>query len=265
MSKPSIVLVPGSWHHPKHYQDLLDNLKHSGYETEISLIPTTHAEHDKASQDLPDDVEFVKKTLHKYLDQNKHVVLLGHSYGAIPAMIACDGLDPESRKADGKSSSITAIGFIPGAIPPPGFALADMFGGKSPPFCDVKDGLSMPTGGKGPAHLFYNDIPEEKAKEHIPLFKSQSVNIHFTRAPDVLAHCKNIAIGYIICTKDNAQNPVGQYKTVQGLMAKGMNVYAEEADSGHSVFISKSEETARFVRKLAGENIETGFKPYKPE
>jgi len=265
MSKPVIVLVPGSWHHPKHYQNLLEALQGSSYETNIALIPTTHAEHDKASQDLPDDIEMVKQTIHKYLDQEKNVVLLGHSYGAIPAMAACTGLDSESRKTDGKSSSVVAIGCIPGAIPTPDFALVNMFGGKPPPFYEIKDGLSMPTGGKGPMHLFYNDIPEEQAKEHIPLFKTQSVKVPYAISPNVLAPCKNIPIGYIICTKDNAQNPMVQYQMVNGMLAKGMNVYAEEADSGHSVFLSKTAETAKFIRKLAGENIETGFKPYKPE
>jgi len=265
MSKPSIILVPGSWHHPKHYEDLLHAHEASGYETEVALVPTTHAEHDKASQDIPDDIEFVKKTIHKHLDQDKNVVLLGHSYGAIPAMASCTGLDTESRTASGKSSSVVGIGCIPGAVPSPGITLASMFGGKPPPFFQIENDLSMPTGGKGPMYLFYNDISEEKAKQHIPLFKSQSVKIPYAAAPDVFTPCKNIPIGYIICTRDNVQNSASQYQTVNGLMAKGFKVYAEEAESGHSVFLSKPEETARFVRRLAGEDIETGFKPYKPQ
>lgn len=229
------------------------------------MLPTTHAEHDKASKDTPDDIEVVRQTIIAHLDQGKNVVLVAHSYGAIPAMAACTGLDSASRTASGKPSSVVCIACIPGAIPPPGFALASMYGGKTPPFFEIKDGLSLPTGPPGPAHLFYNDIPEEKAKEHIALMKPQSEKIPYAAAPDVFTPCKNIPVGYIICTKDNVQLPMVQYKMVEELVAQGFDVHAVEAECGHSPFLSKSEETARFVRKLAGEDIETGFKPYKPQ
>jgi len=245
---------------------MLEILRNNGYETEVALVPTTHAEKDKATYGTSDDITFVRHAVEKQLSRGKNVVLVGHSYGAIPAMASCTGLDKVSRQAASEASSVIGVACIPGAIPPPGFALVNMFGGNYPPFYQVQDDLSMPTAGKGPLHLFYNDVAEDIARDHVRLFKSQSIKVPKDKSPDVLTPCTQIPIGYIICTKDNAQNPTIQASMVKTMAAKGLTVYAEEADSGHSVFISRADETARFIRKIAGETgIVTGFQAHKPQ
>lgn len=50
-----------------------------------------------------------------------------------------------------------------------------------------------------------------------------------------------------------------QNATVETLREKDGHVFAEVAKSGHSPFLKLPEETARFIRKAAGEDIETGF------
>jgi hypothetical protein len=50
---------------------------------------------------------------------------------------------------------------------------------------------------------------------------------------------------------------------VQGFKATNVKVYAEVAESGHSPFLNFPEETAKFVRRAAGEEVETGFVLYE--
>jgi hypothetical protein len=49
---------------------------------------------------------------------------------------------------------------------------------------------------------------------------------------------------------------------VLGFRGAGVEVYAEVAESGHSPFLKVPEETARFIRRAAGEEIESGFSVY---
>lgn len=53
-----------------------------------------------------------------------------------------------------------------------------------------------------------------------------------------------------------------QNAAVKTLREKGGHVFAEIAKSGHSPFLKLPKETAKFVRKAAGEDIETGFSQF---
>lgn len=68
-----------------------------------------------------------------------------------------------------------------------------------------------------------------------------------------------------MCSNDNAVPWDAQEGTVAGFRSAGIEVYAEVAESGHSPFLSLPEETARFVRKAAGEELETGFRGYEKQ
>lgn len=67
----------------------------------------------------------------------------------------------------------------------------------------------------------------------------------------------------MLCSKDHATPWEAQTGSVQGFKAAGVEVYAEVAESGHSPFLKFPEETARFVRRAGGEEIESGFVLYE--
>lgn len=87
----------------------------------------------------------------------------------------------------------------------------------------------------------------------------QSYGVNTSIIPDQVGGITGIQVSYLLCKDDRAVPLVMQNAAVKTLREKGGYVYAEVAESGHSPFLKLPEETARFIRKAAGEDIETGF------
>lgn len=90
----------------------------------------------------------------------------------------------------------------------------------------------------------------------------QSYGVNTSIIPDQVAGITGVQVSYLLCEDDRAVPLVMQNAAVEALWEKGGHVFAEVAKSGHSPFLKLPEETARFIRKAAGEDIETGFSQF---
>lgn len=95
--KPAIVLAPGCWHVPAHYQELVDLLQKAGYSTEIASLPSLNPT-DGLQQTIEADIDAVRQKLLAQVDQGKDVILLSHSYGGCPGGAAAKGLSRAERQ-----------------------------------------------------------------------------------------------------------------------------------------------------------------------
>lgn len=112
--------------------------------------------------------------------------------------------------------------------------------------------------------MLYNDVEINEALKAVWRLEPQSYAVNTSTIPDQLAGLvKGIPLNFLLCRKDNATPWEAQTGSVQGFKAAGVEVYAEVAESGHSPFLKFPEETARFVRRAAGEEIESGFVLYE--
>ena len=203
--KPTIVLVPGAWHTPAAYDPILPFLHAAGY-------PTTSVHHPSVgvSPGLPDfsaDVAAVRATVGGLSDLGRDIVLVSHSYGAIPASEAVRGLGKSERKANGLPGGVIKLFYIAAIVPKKGGSLVDcltesadpsMEDGrpalgrvdngvrkKISPITDLKygiphadtisqDGTDSITNGP---EIFYHDVSPAEQKYHVSLLRTQSLGL----------------------------------------------------------------------------------------
>ena len=134
--KPTIALVPGAWHSPVHYEDLLSLLEKAGYETKAIQLPSVDSANPK-EETVASDAEAVReKLLLPLLDAGKDVLLVMHSYGGFPGSAAARGLSKKSGKT---GSGIVGLVYIAAFIAPEGASLlGSMPTGEFDPWVDIK-------------------------------------------------------------------------------------------------------------------------------
>ncbi len=115
MTKPTLVLVHGSWHCPEHYDLLVPALSHLGYKSAAVSLPSTQSPEDPPHT-LADDTAAVREVVLGELDQGNDVVVISHSYGGCPSNNALEGLNRKSRTAAGYGTAVNAMVFI-AAVP----------------------------------------------------------------------------------------------------------------------------------------------------
>lgn len=125
-SKPLIVLVHGSWHQPSCFAKLQGILEKQGYEVLCPTLPTNSKDHSNPGATHLTDVTALHEQILPYFDQGKEAVIVGHSYGAIPAMVCVEGHSVEERAAKGMKGGFRAIVFLSGfAFPVRGMKLME--------------------------------------------------------------------------------------------------------------------------------------------
>ena len=152
---------------------------------------------------------------------------------------------------------------IAGFLCPPGTTMLAAMGGQLLPQYLHEGDTTLPFNGPGALHMLYNDVEINEALKAVWRLQPQSYAVNTSVIPDQLAGLKGIPLNFLLCGKDNATPWEAQTGSVKGFRGAGVDVYAEVAESGHSPFLNFSEETARFVRRAAGEEIESGFVLYE--
>jgi hypothetical protein len=198
------------------------------------------------------------------MEAGKDVVVVTHSYGCIPGLAALTDLSTTTRKSSNQPGGVKAVVMIAGFFCPPGGTMLDAMGGRLLPqyLHEVENDTTLPFNGPGAIHVLYNDLEINEALKGVWLLKPQSYGINTSVIPSQVEGIKGIPMSFLLCRNDNATPWEAQTGSVLGFRGAGVEVYAEVAESGHSPFLKVPEETARFIRRAAGEEIESGFSVY---
>lgn len=253
MSKPTLILVHGSWHRPEHFGPLTKALEGHGYKCVPVTLPSTQSP-DMPPAKMSDDTEAIRNTVIQELDQGNNVVVVAHSYGGTPTNNSLKGLDKESRTAAGASTAVIAIAFIAAICLPAGITFLTGIGGKPSEIHDRRTEDFSWVGEPGPGHYFYNDLSDEESKKWSDLLQQQSWPAYLEET--TYAAYMDIPSNYLFCTKDNAFLYPYQQGMIAGAKEAGAKFdHTETVDSSHSPFLSMAERTSDFVRRAAGEDV----------
>ncbi|CAJ2505587.1 Uu.00g129810.m01.CDS01 [Anthostomella pinea] len=169
-AKPVLLMVHGAWHVPSHYDMLKVELQNLGFEFICPALPTMSE--GRGGVDYMADVQFDTPLL----DQGREVVIMGPSYGGVPATIGTEGLGVDERRAQGKSGGFKKIIFVAGfVIPQKNTSMIDAFGGSWPDMFDVGEpGTKSRSFPKAQAHgVLFNDLPPAEALRNAQLLVPQ--------------------------------------------------------------------------------------------
>lgn len=137
MSRPTIIIVPGAWQTPPAFENIVKLLQDAGYPTVHVPLPTVGGT-GLPLAGLSDDVDAVRKVLVPLVEENKEVVVIGHSAGGISMSGAVEGYDVGSRKAAGKTGGVVRCIFMTAFVLPKGQSLLGMLGGQPLPWMVVE-------------------------------------------------------------------------------------------------------------------------------
>jgi len=130
VSKPAIVIVPGSFSPASFYTDVVDALQASGFEAIVETLPSSARSplrQEKAAT-MEEDAAFFHDIAEKLADEGKDVVIVTHSYGGIPGTECSKGLSKAERQAASKTGGISRLVYVTSVVPAPGKSLKDLMG-----------------------------------------------------------------------------------------------------------------------------------------
>ena len=106
----TFVLVPGNFLPPTYYASTAKLLESHGYPTRVITIPSTGSKTILTSNEP--DVAAVREAIEEVSDAGKEIVIVAHSYGAIPTCEAVKGLGHQERLKLGMSGGVVRLVFI---------------------------------------------------------------------------------------------------------------------------------------------------------
>ena len=106
---PHIVLIPGGWHPPDYYDDLVAQLKSHGHECHALHLPSIGK---VRTATVEDDRQYIQETTRKLADQGRDIVIVMHSYGGIPGTESVKRLAKKDRQAEGKQGGVTGLVYL---------------------------------------------------------------------------------------------------------------------------------------------------------
>ncbi|MBA4867016.1 alpha/beta hydrolase [Streptomyces sp. PSKA54] len=223
VSRPTLLLVHGAWHGAWCWKKLRSVLEADGWRTRAIDLPSAGGRagmHDDA-QTVLGELELI----------DGPVVVVAHSYGGIPVSQA-------AAEAAGNVSHIVYLAALQLDV---GESLLGFVGAPVPP--EPRDFEPAPN---DPIAMFYGDVPRPEAEEAVKRLVPQSTKSF----SDVLTQAAwhTVPSTYIVCEDDQALPAQSQ----QLLASRSGAVHRVE--SSHSPFMSKPEELAALLAKIALES-----------
>ncbi|OLN88645.1 hypothetical protein CCHL11_01691 [Colletotrichum chlorophyti] len=240
-SKPVIVLAPGAWHSPEHFQDIRDELHQRGWSTKSVRYPSVGAEPPKKG--MLDDAAAVRTLLQELVDQGRQVILVAHSYGGVVCAEAVNGLGYKQRAKENKPGGVILFLYLAAFVAPKGQSILSLTNNQFTPWMRVEDGRIF---AETSAEVFYGDVAAEVTERAIGLLKHQTV-VSFQECV-TYEPWHDIECEYFACEDDNCE----QMKELLG--PKAVKLHHK---SSHSPFLSQVSETADVIERAAkrGQNL----------
>jgi len=241
-SKPTIVVVPGSWHIPEHFEPMSALLRKQGYLVVGVSLPS-NCQTGPFSLGVTADAAVVRSTILAEVEAGREVVVLMHSYGGIPGSAGSEGLSKTDREAKGLSGGIIKLIYMSAFVLDKGAALAIASSGKIASWITTYDD---PSGQywfpNDPVGALFHDVPETLAQRSIDMLRYQGLQYIYDE--QTYAAWKFIPSTYILLLQDKAI-PLA-FQEAMSKKEGGLWSY-ESIDSSHSPFLSKPDETATLV------------------
>ena len=129
-SEITVVLVPGAWQVPAHYELLQQKFAQAGYDFVVYQDPSCDSQ-DPNTQTAAKDIAFQRdQVIMPLLGAGRTVVLAAHSYGGLPGSAAAEGLSIAERQAAHRRGGILGLIMINTILPRNGESLLDQLPGR---------------------------------------------------------------------------------------------------------------------------------------
>jgi hypothetical protein len=176
--KLTILFIPGAWHKAACYTPVMQKLNAQGYMTATAELASVGPV--SGLQTWADDVNNIQNVVASLAKAGKHIVIVAHSYGSVPAGEAIKGFLLREREADGKDGGVVHFVYISAFVLPPSTSLMDALGGKDLPWFKVSSS-KLEVEPEDPATIFYNDLPQSVQTVQVSRLEVFSYQMYFQK------------------------------------------------------------------------------------
>ncbi|KFY45646.1 hypothetical protein V494_00844 [Pseudogymnoascus sp. VKM F-4513 (FW-928)] len=247
-TKPTILIVPGSFSAASHYDMLVNTLHNLSYSAVVDDLPSASRLPPAPAASMADDAAHFHGIAESLADKGHDIVIVTHSYGGIPGTEAARGLAKADRQAEGKKGGVVRLVYLTSIVPPVGGSQVSMMGEISEVITVDGDYMSIDPAIIGPAT--FSDLPAELALEWAKKLTSQSLP-SFSGKLTYPAY-RHIPTSFIFCEGDQILQPDFQRQTIsflEGERGGEGTVRVVKLDTGHCPNVSVPEETAAAIVK----------------
>jgi pimeloyl-ACP methyl ester carboxylesterase len=226
MTLPALLIVPGAWHKPDHFDLLVEELP----DVDVHVVTLTSTGDDPATlRDMHADADVIA---HAAAAVDRPLVVLAHSYGGVP-----------TTQALSKATNVRHIVYLTAFQLDAGEALLTPNGGRLMPWARLHqgDGVGDYVEATNPATVFYNDLDSTTAERATSRLGYQSLASMRQQLTETA--WKTIPSTYVVCDADNAI-PVA----AQEMMARRAGD-VHRLNASHSPFLSQPAAVADLVRR----------------
>ncbi|KAI1263437.1 alpha/beta-hydrolase [Xylariaceae sp. FL1019] len=242
------LLAHGSWHNPNMYDPLAQALAQQDYSLITPALPSMALDAPANRTYWDADAATLLAAAEPLFEQGTEVVLVGHSYGGIPATVATRGQGVAERKAAGLTGGFRHIVFLCAfALEAQGLSLLDQLGGEPLSWQTIDEDENESYVNVGAKDVLYNDLPADTAQEYFDELVPQSLTAA-TEPVDFAVPDITIGKTYIITENDLAFLPSLQQQLVDDLGLASLSV-----SGGHSSYASVPDEVADALIQIASE------------
>lgn len=254
---PAVIIVHGGFHTPFHYTKLVKSLEGLGFETHCPQLPTSSG---WCGMTTADDVATLRREIDSLVSSGRHVVLLAHSYGGVPASNASRGFSLREYQAQGLSGGLVHVIYMCAYMLAIGDSLQSIM---------ATDKVSSDHASQAALHedgtflcpdarkLFYPSLAPERAEElaeKLNRFCAQAAVGPCEWHPWLL-----LPVTFLHCERDPVLPLVLQEKLVEDARATGASISTESFDSDHSAFESIPDDIAKAVLRACERSKEAKF------
>ncbi|KAK0120288.1 hypothetical protein ONS95_011694 [Cadophora gregata] len=264
MSKPSILLIPGSFALPEFYDPVMNAVSAKGYSIRSLHMPTVGLTAGKPREGTPptmyDDAAFIAKEVQVLVDEGKDVILICHSYGGAPTSQSTKGLSKVERQVEGKEGGIVRLGYMTAVVPALGASAQDVLADLPP---ENQASMKLDEHGwlyhdpiSASAALTFSHLSPEEGEAWVRKFPQHSA-VSFSNE---LTHAgyKDIPVSYLFCEEDLCVTPDLQRKGIESMEeASGKKVDITSIKSDHAPPMSHPEMVVEWILDVA-EKAERG-------
>ncbi len=134
-SKPTVIFVPGAWHGPDAFGNVRKQLESHDYPTVGISLPSVGAEPPLKSWDK--DVDTIQIAVKDVADKGGDVVLVMHSYGALPSCEAAKGFVKMQREKKGMKGGIVRLVYLCSVVLPERAVLMGLTNNEPAPWLEI--------------------------------------------------------------------------------------------------------------------------------
>lgn len=259
-SSSTLVLVPGSFAESHMYDGVVKPLREKGYDIFV-LDPPCYPGAYKAGRVGPpppgmqDDARFVAKQLQELVDAGKDIVVLGHSYGGIPATESLKGFTKKERQDQGNPGGVVRIAYMTACVPRVGENLVQVIQGGAPGMEIGEDGWMRHSDPSATAAMCFSDLPVEEGTKLASQFGRHS-SVSFG---DALTHngYKDLPVSWLFCENDRCVTPQVQQTAIEaieeswkGTDREGRKVDVKRLTCDHIPIYSSRDETEKWMESI---------------